>query len=146
MPWSRGRTPPPWPTEFERAAALRIADSVGPTQGVQAIANAAPATNGPPVPARAISRSGRQSRLSRGTNGVSRKKTPSAMIVSPAIRLSVSRWSASDLPMPVAVMPSATKITVNDRQKSAAGQSTRAIVRGRPSCISATDTPLTADR
>ena len=62
-------------------AAVRIAPSVGPTHGVQATANAAPATSGPPEPAREISASGRHSRLSRGTNGVITNNTPSAMII-----------------------------------------------------------------
>ena len=45
---------------------------------------------GPPVPARRISASGRHSRFRRGTNGVSRKKTPIAMIRMPATLSSVS--------------------------------------------------------
>ena len=44
-------------------------------------------------PARLISASGRHSRFKRGTNGVSRKKTPSAMITAPAILSSVGAWS-----------------------------------------------------
>ena len=56
-------------------AAARIAPSVGPMQGVQANAKAAPAMSGPPVPAREISASGRHSRLSLGTNGVTRHTT-----------------------------------------------------------------------
>jgi hypothetical protein len=63
---------------------------VGPTHGVQAIANARPATIGPPVPAFATSASGRHSRFSFGMNSVATKKTPSATITQPATRLSVS--------------------------------------------------------
>jgi hypothetical protein len=67
------------------------------------------------------------------------------MIRAPAILSSRSRWWASVEPMPVAVMPSATNITVNDRQKMMAG--TRIFASRRsPVCISATETPLTADR
>ena len=57
--------PRPRPADSVSAAALRIAARVGPTQGVQAIAKAAPATSGPPLPARSISASTRHSRLSR---------------------------------------------------------------------------------
>ena len=45
---------------------------------------------GPPVPARRISASGRHSRFSRGSNGVSTKKTPIATISVPEILSSVS--------------------------------------------------------
>ena len=96
---------------------MRIAPSVGPTHGVQATANAAPATSGPPEPARDMSASGCHSLLSLGTNGVSTKNTPSAMIIAPATLSSVPRESLSVDPMPVAVMPSATNTAVNDRQK-----------------------------
>ena len=58
----------PCATESDSAAAERIAARVGPTQGVQAIAKAAPATTGPPLPARSISASTCHSRLSRGMN------------------------------------------------------------------------------
>ena len=95
--------------------------SVGPTHGVQANANAAPAISGPPDPARDISTSGRHSRLSLGTNGVSTNSTPSAMMITPAILSSVPRPSCSVEPSPVAVIPSATKTTVKDRQKTNAG-------------------------
>ena len=57
-----------------------MAPSVGPTHGVHANANAAPATSGPPEPARWISTSGRHSRFSRGTNGVITNSRPSAMM------------------------------------------------------------------
>ena len=67
--------------------------SVGPTHGVHATANAAPAISGPPEPARDISASGRHSRLSFGTNGVTRNSTPSAMITAPATLSSVPRPS-----------------------------------------------------
>ena len=92
-----------------------------------------------------MSASGRHSLLSTGTNGVSTKNRPRATISAPAILSRVWRWSASVDPMPVAVMPSATNITVNERQKMIAGS--RIFDRRRsPVCISATDTPLTADR
>src|SRR3954468_15802757 len=103
------------------AAAERIEPSVGPTHGVQATANAAPATSGPPEPARVISASGRHSRLSLGTNGVSTKKTPSGMITAPATLSSVLRELLSVEPRLVAVIPSATNTTVNERQKTIAG-------------------------
>ena len=113
--------------------------------GVQAKANAAPAISGPPEPAREISASGRHSRLSFGTNGVSRKSTPSAMMTAPATLSSVPRESCSAEPSPVAVMPSATNTTVNERQKTIAGSSTRSSERS-PFCSSATLTPETAER
>ena len=47
--------------------------------------------------------------------------------------------------MPVAVMPSATKMTVNDRQKMAAGHRMRPIGRSGPR-ISSMLTPETDDR
>ena len=89
--------------------------------GVHATANAAPATSGPPLPARLISASGRHSLLSIGMNGVSTKKTPSRTIIAPAILSSVPLELCSVDPIPVAVMPSATNTTVNDRQKTIAG-------------------------
>jgi hypothetical protein len=118
---------------------------MGPTQGVKATANAAPATRGPPDPARRIRASARHSLLSTGTNGVRTKNRPRATISAPATSSSVSRWWARVEPIPVAVMPSATNMTVNDRQKTIAGIRTRDSRRS-PVCISATDTPLTADR
>ena len=92
-----------------------------------------------------ISESGRHSRLSLGTNGVIRKNTPSAMITAPATLSSVPRPSWSAEPRPVAVIPSATKMTVNDRQKTIAGIRMRDR-RFSPCWISASDTPDTADR
>ena len=100
---------------------------------------------GPPVPARRISASGRQSLFSRGTNGVSTKKTPIAMISRPAIVSSVCLWSRSVEPRPVALMPSATNISVNDRQKTIAGAST-CDRRCSPARISAMLIPEIADR
>ena len=61
--------------------------------GVQAIAKAAPATIGPPLPARASRASTCHSRLSRVTNEAATNSTPIAMITTPAIFSSVSRWS-----------------------------------------------------
>ena len=54
------------------------------------------------------------------------------------------RWSWSVWPRPVAVIPSATNMTVNARQKSRAGPSTWA--RPRPSWMSANETPEIVDR
>ncbi len=70
----RGR---PSPTA---TAAERIAPRVGPMQGVQAIAKAAPATIGPPLPARSIRASTCHSRLSRVMKSEATKRTPIAMI------------------------------------------------------------------
>ena len=53
------------------------------------------------------------------------KKTPIAMISPPAMWSSVSWGRCSVEPMPVAVIPSATNMTVNDRQKMIAGPRTR---------------------
>ena len=75
-----------------------MAVSVGPTQGVQATAKAAPATSGPPLPARSISESTRHSELSRVTNRVATKKTPITMISTPAILLRVARFVRSACP------------------------------------------------
>jgi hypothetical protein len=124
---------------------VRIAPRVGPTHGVQANAKAAPASRGPPEPARAISASGRHSRFSRGTKGVTTKSTPSPTITAPAILSRVPRESCSVAPRLVAVIPRATNTTVNDRQKTAAGSRTRPAERP-PRSMSATDTPDTADR
>ena len=54
-------------------------------QGVQAIANAAPATSGPPRPARRSSVSECHSRLNMPMNGVARKTRPIRMITTPPI-------------------------------------------------------------
>ena len=113
--------------------------------GVHATANAAPATSGPPDPARLISASGRHSLLRIGMNGVSRKKTPSAMITAPAILSSVALELCSVEPRPVAVMPSATNTTVNDRQKTIAGSRIFGRLRS-PDFMSAIERPDTADR
>ena len=122
---------------------MRIAPSVGPTHGVHANANAAPAISGPPEPAREISASGRHSRFRRGTSGVITNSRPSAMMTTPAILSSVPRESWSVEPRLVAVMPSATKTTVKDRQKTIAGSSTR---ERSPRWSSPIVTPETADR
>jgi hypothetical protein len=55
-----------------------------------------------------------------------------------------SRFSASVRPRPVAVIPSATNMTVNERQNSSDGISTRLFLR--PAWMSANDTPEIADR
>ena len=44
------------------------------------------------------------------------------MMSTPEISRSVSRFSPSVSPRPVAVMPSATNIALNERQKMTAGQ------------------------
>ena len=67
------------------------------------------------------------------------------MITAPAILSSVWRESCNVEPSPVAVIPSATKTTVNDRQKTIAGSRIRDSRRS-PACISASDRPDTADR
>src|SRR3954469_13851319 len=136
---------PPLATVSCTDAAVRIDPSVGPTHGVHANAKAAPAISGPPEPAREINASGRHSRLSLGTNGVRRKNTPSAMITAPATLSSVPRESRRVEPRLVAVIPSATKTAVNDRQNTIAGRSRRPSERS-PARISAIDTPETADR
>ncbi len=130
---------------FDADAAARMDASVGPTHGVQATANARPAITGPPAPAREISASGRHSRLRRGTKGVSRKKTPIATMTIPAARSSVCLESRSVEPIEVAVMPSATNMIVNDRQKIAAGQRIAESLCS-PERMSAMLTPDTAER
>ena len=73
------------------------------------------------------------------------KKTPIPMIRMPAIVSSVCLLSRSADPMPVALIPSATNITVNDRQKTIAGAST-CERRCSPARISAMLIPEIADR
>src|SRR3954469_13625727 len=90
--------------------------------GVQATAKAAPATSGPPDPARLISESGCHSLLRMGTNGLATKTAPIVMISAPEILSSATLWSLSVWASPAPVQPRATKITVNERQKIAAGQ------------------------
>ena len=89
----------PRPGDPEFAAEVRIAPSVGPTHGVQATAKAAPATIGPPVPARSISASTRHSLLSFVMNRAAMKKTPIAMIRAAEILFRSSRFSFSVLPI-----------------------------------------------
>ena len=93
--------------------------------GVQAIANAIPATSGPPLPARAISASTCHSRFRRATNRLATNRTPMAMITAPAIFSSVSRWSWSVCPSPVAVSPSRMKMVEKLATKTRLGTSTR---------------------
>src|SRR3954452_13888729 len=126
-------------------AAARIDASVGPTHGVQATANARPAITGPPAPAREISASGRHSRLSFGTNGVSRKKMLIERITMAAARSSVCLESRRVEPRQVAIMPSAMNMIVNDRQKIAAGHRIADSLCS-PVRMSAMLTPDTADR
>ena len=124
---------------------MRIEPSVGPTHGVQATANAAPATSGPPEPARDISASGRHSRLSFGTNGVSTKNTPSAMITDagdlverPAAVL--QRRAEAGGGHPERDEHDGEREAEDDRREQHARQALS------PCWISASDTPETADR
>ena len=121
---------------------VRIEPSVGPMHGVQATANAAPAISGPPLPARCMSASTRHSRLSRRMNGVSTKKAPSTMIMTPAICSSMPRWSLSVEPTPVALIPSATNTIVKSGRTSRRGAGPA--LGPSPSRISPGDTPQTA--
>jgi hypothetical protein len=70
---------------------VRIAPSVGPTQGVQAIANAALARIGPARPARCMSPSTRHSRFIAGTKRAVTNPTPSMMMTTAATFSSVAR-------------------------------------------------------
>jgi hypothetical protein len=67
------------------------------------------------------------------------------MMSAPAIWSSRRRCSASVEPIPVAVMPSATKMTVKERQKMTAGQRMRPTGRSGPR-ISSMLTPDTDER
>ncbi len=98
-----------------------MAPSVGPVHGSHATANARPATIGPPVDALDSNVSGRHWRFSLPTKSVATKSTPRAMMITPDICRSSWRLSWRKLPRPVAVMPSAMNMTVNERQKSSAG-------------------------
>jgi hypothetical protein len=121
-----------------------MAPSVGPVQGSQATANARPAMIGPPVRARRMSSSGRHSRFSFGTNSVAMNSAPISAITTPDTWRSTARFSDSVCPSPVALIPSATNITVKARQNSSAGPST--LPRPRPSWMSANDTPEIVER
>ena len=125
-------------------AAVRIAPRVGPVHGSHATANARPAITGPPVEARLISELGRHSRFSRGTNIAAMNRNPITISRIAATWRRVARWSWSVRPRPVALIPSATNITVNERQKSSAGPTTR--TRPFPSASSANVTPEIAER
>ena len=113
-------------------------------QGVHAIANAAPATTGPPRPARRSSDSECHSRLNARTNGVARKITPSAMMTTPPICSSVCLWVSSADPRAVALKPSRMKIEEKLAMNSRLGTSTRRAPT--PSSRSAGVTPMTVDR
>ena len=67
------------------------------------------------------------------------------MIITPAILFSVCWWSRRVEPIPVAVIPSATNITVNERQKISAGSRIR-LSRFSPARISAMLEPEIAER
>ena len=94
-------------------------------QGVQAIAKAAPATIGPPLPARSISASTCHSRLRRATKSEATKRTPMAMIsaaeIFSAARGGPGGWSRA----PVAVSPRTMKIAEKLATKSRLGTRTR---------------------
>ena len=94
-------------------------------QGVHAIAKAAPATSGPPRPARRSSDSECHSRLSMPTNGVARNTTPIRMISTPPICSSACLWVLSVEPMTVAERPSRMKISEKLAMNSRLGTSTR---------------------
>ena len=125
------------------AACVRIAPSVMLVHGVQAIANAAPATSGPPRPARRSSESGCHSRFSRPMNGVARNMTPITMINTPPTCWRVCLWALSAEPITVALMPSRMKISEKLAMNSRLGTSTR---RAPVSFRSAGVTPITVDR
>ena len=111
--------------------------------GVQAIENAAPATIGPPLPARAISASTCHSRFSRSMNVAATNSTP--MTISNTAPMFVSRsWlSRSVSPSAVAVSPRRMKTTENEAMKSRLGPST---LRQSVSSISSMRTPVTTER
>ena len=112
-------------------------------QGVQAIAKAAPATIGPPLPARSSRASTCHSRLSRVMKSEATKSTPMAMISAPEIFVSSSLWSCRIEPRPVAVRPRRMKIAEKLATKSRLGPSTR---RQPASSSSSAETPVTAER
>ena len=112
-------------------------------QGVQAIAKAAPATIGPPLPARSSSPSTCHSRLSRVTKSEETKSTPMAMISAAEILVSVWLLSLKKEPRPVAVSPRTMKIAEKLATKSRLGPRTR---RQPALSRSSGETPLTAER
>ena len=112
-------------------------------QGVQAIENAAPATIGPPLPARSISASTRHSRLRRSTNIAAMKSTPITIRSTAPMSVRVSWFSRSELPICVAARPSRMKIVENEAMKRRLGTRTR---RQSPSPISPGLTPVITDR
>src|SRR3954464_3479336 len=120
-----------------------MAPSVGPMHGVHATAKAAPATTGPPLPARCMRPPTWNSRFSRSTNGVSRKKSPSAVMTTAETFSSRARCSFSDAPSAVAESPSTTKIAEKASTNITAGSRTR---RGPAVLTSAGGTPGTVER
>jgi hypothetical protein len=112
-------------------------------QGVQAIAKAAPATTGPPLPARASRASTCHSWFSRVMKRVETKKTPMSTISAPEILVSSSLLSCRTEPSPVAVRPSRMKIAEKLATKSRLGPSTR---RQLAFSSSFGETPVTAER
>ena len=111
--------------------------------GVQAIAKAAPATTGPPRPARCISAPTWNSRFRRVTNGAATKKTPIATISTAETFSSVSRWSLSVAPTAVAPSPSRMKIVEKLSTNSRLGTSTRRAPPAARACSGVT--PATAE-
>ena len=111
--------------------------------GVHAIANAAPASNGPPRPASLVSDSECHWKLSASTNGVARNIAPIATISTPPAVRSVPMWLFSSEPTCVAVSPSRMKISEKLATNSRLGTSTRRV----PACLmSAGATPMTVER
>jgi hypothetical protein len=72
------------------------------------------------------------------------KKSPISTSSTPETSRSVSRFSPRLSPRPVAVIPSATNIAVNERQKMIAGS--RTFRRDLPASISANSSPDIAER
>src|SRR5947209_7530361 len=111
--------------------------------GVQAIAKAAPATSGPPRPARRTSDPQRHSQLSMRTNGVARNSTPIATISAPPTCARTCLCAFRVEPMTVALRPSRMKMAEKLAMNSRLGTSTR---RTPTSLRSAGVTPITVDR
>ena len=111
--------------------------------GVHAIANAAPATIGPPLPARSSRASTRHSLFSLTTKSWATKSTPMAMIRTPAILSSVSWFCRSVCVSPTAVRPRRMKITEKLAMNVSEGGTT---LRQPAVSRSEAATPVTADR
>src|SRR6201996_3663041 len=88
----------PRAAEPEAAATERIAPRVGPMQGLQAIAKAAPAPIGPPLPARERSACTCHSLFSLVMKSEPTKRAPIAMISQPEILVSSGLFSERNEP------------------------------------------------